>query len=71
MVYHGANNASDENCQYELIPVEFVYSLKMRRQVTKYKKYAAGKYTRASAPLARKLANRVSESKDGKTSMKY
>ena len=36
----------------------------------KYKKYAAGKYTRARAPLARENANRIFESKDGTTSMK-
>ena len=31
----------------------------------KYKKYVAGKYTRARAPLARKYTNRIFESKDG------
>ena len=31
----------------------------------KYKKYAAGKYTRARAPLARENTNRIFESKDG------
>ena len=36
----------------------------------KYKKYVAGKYTRARAPLARKYTNRIFESKDGLTSMK-
>ena len=36
----------------------------------KYKKYVAGKYTRARAPLARKNTNRVFESKDGTTSTK-
>ena len=36
----------------------------------KYKKYAAGKYTRARAPLARKYTNRIFESKNGTTSMK-
>ena len=36
----------------------------------KYKKYVAGKYTRARAPLARKYTNRIFESKDGTTSMK-
>ena len=36
----------------------------------KYKKYVAGKYTRARAPLARKYANRIFESKDGTKSMK-
>ena len=35
-----------------------------------YKKYVAGKYTRARAPLARKYTNRIFESKDGTTSMK-
>ena len=35
----------------------------------KYKKYMAGKYTRARAPLARKYTNRIFESKDGTTSM--
>ena len=35
-----------------------------------YKKYLAGKYTRAPAPLARKYTNRIFESKDGTTSMK-
>ena len=34
-----------------------------------YKKYVAGKYTRARAPLARKYTNRIFESKDGTTSM--
>ena len=36
----------------------------------KYKKYVAGKYTRARAPLARGYTNRIFESKDGTTSMK-
>ena len=36
----------------------------------KYKKYVAGKYTRARAPLAWKYTNRIFESKDGTTSMK-
>ena len=36
----------------------------------KYKKYVAGTYTRARAPLARKYTDRIFESKDGKTSMK-
>ena len=36
----------------------------------KYKKYVAGKYTHAQAPLARELTNRIFESKDGTTSMK-
>ena len=36
----------------------------------KYKKYVAGKYTRARAPLTRKYTNRIFESKDGITSMK-
>ena len=36
----------------------------------KYKKYVAGKYTRARAPLARKYTNRIFESKDGTTSTK-
>ena len=31
----------------------------------KYKKYVAGKYTRARVPLARKYENRIFESKDG------
>ena len=35
-----------------------------------YKKYVAGKYTRARAPLARKYTNRIFESKDGTTSTK-
>ena len=39
-------------------------------QVMKYKKYVAGKYTRARAPLTRKYTNRIFESKDGITSMK-
>ena len=37
-------------------------------RVIKYKKYVAGKYTRA--PLARENTNRIFESKDGTTSMK-
>ena len=37
-------------------------------QVMKYKKYVAGKYTRARAPLTRKYTNRIFESKDGITS---
>ena len=37
----------------------------------KYKKYVAGKYTRARAPaLAREYKNRIFESKVGTTSMK-
>ena len=36
----------------------------------KYKKYVAGKYTRARAPLARKYTNQIFESKDGTTSTK-
>ena len=36
----------------------------------KYKKYVAGKYTRALAPLAWKYTNRIFESKDGTTSTK-
>ena len=36
----------------------------------KYKRYVAGKYTRARAPLTRKFTNRIFESKDGTTSMK-
>ena len=36
----------------------------------KYKKYVAGKYTRARAPLAMNYINRIFESKDGSTSMK-
>ena len=36
----------------------------------KYKKYLAGKYTPALAPLARKYTNRIFESIDGTTSMK-
>ena len=39
-------------------------------RVMKYKKYVAGKYTRARAPLARKYTNRIFESKDGTKSMK-
>ena len=39
-------------------------------QAIKYKKYVAGKYTRARAPLARENTNRIFESKDGTTSMK-
>ena len=39
-------------------------------QAMKYKKYVARKYTRASAPLARKYTNRIFETKDGTTSMK-
>ena len=35
----------------------------------KDKKYVAGKYTCARAPLARKYTNRIFESKDGTTSM--
>ena len=35
-----------------------------------YKKYLAGKYTRARAPLARMYTNRIFESKDGTTGMK-
>ena len=31
----------------------------------------AGKFTRACAPLGRKYTNRIFESKDGTTSMKY
>ena len=40
-------------------------------RATKYIKNVAGKYTRAGAFLARKYTNRVFESKDGTTSMKY
>ena len=36
----------------------------------KYKKYVAGKYTRARAPLARKYTNRIFESKYDTISMK-
>ena len=36
----------------------------------KHKKYVAGKYIRARAPLAREYTNRIFESKDGTTSMK-
>ena len=36
----------------------------------KYKKYVAGKYTRARAPLMRQYTNRIFESKDGTESMK-
>ena len=36
----------------------------------KIQKYVAGKYARASAPLARKYTYRIFESKDGTTSMK-
>ena len=36
----------------------------------KYKKYVAGKSTRARAPLARKYTNGIFESKDGTKSMK-
>ena len=36
----------------------------------KYKKYVAGKYARASAPLVRKYTYRIFESKDGTTSKK-
>ena len=36
----------------------------------KYKKYVAGKYTRARAPYARKNTNRIFESNDGTTIMK-
>ena len=36
----------------------------------KYKKYVAGKYTRAGAPLAWKYTNGIFESKDGTTSTK-
>ena len=39
-------------------------------QAIKYKKYVAGKYTRARAPFARKYTNRIFESKDGTRSMK-
>ena len=39
-------------------------------RVMKYKKYVAGKYTRARAPLVRKYTNRIFESKDGTKSMK-
>ena len=35
-----------------------------------YKKYVAGKYIRARAPLVREYTNRIFESKDGTTSMK-
>ena len=37
-------------------------------RVIKHKKYAAGKYTRARAPLARNYTNRKFESKDETTS---
>ena len=33
-----------------------------------YKKYVAGKYTRARAPLARKYTNRIFKPKDDTTS---
>ena len=36
----------------------------------KYKKYLAGKYARARAPLARENTNRIFESKDAPTSIK-
>ena len=39
-------------------------------QAMKYKKYVAGKDTRARSPLARKYTNRIFESKDGTKSMK-
>ena len=39
-------------------------------RVMKYKKYVAGKYTRARAPLVRNYTNRIFESKDGTKSMK-
>ena len=39
-------------------------------QAMKYKKYVAGKYTRARAPLARKYTNLIFESNDATTSMK-
>ena len=39
-------------------------------QAIKYQKDVAGKYTRVSAPLARKYTNRIYESKDGTTIMK-
>ena len=38
-------------------------------RVIKYKKYVAGRYTRARAPLARENTNRIFESKGGTTSM--
>ena len=36
----------------------------------KYKKYVAGKYTRARAPLVREYTNRIFDSHNGTTSMK-
>ena len=36
----------------------------------KYKKYVAGKYTRARAPLVREYTNRIFDSNNGTTSMK-
>ena len=36
----------------------------------KYKKYVAGKYTRARAPLARKYTSGIFKSENGTTSMK-
>ena len=38
---------------------------------TKYKKYVAGKHTRTRALVAQKYTNRILESKDGTTSIKY
>ena len=44
-------------------------------RATKYKKICGRKYTRARAraraPLVRKYTNRILESKDGTTSLKY
>ena len=40
-------------------------------RAAKYEKYVAGKCTRARAPLARKYTNRILESQDGTTSIKY
>ena len=40
-------------------------------RATKYKKYVAGKCTRTRALLARKCRNRILESQDGTTSIKY
>ena len=37
-------------------------------RATEYKKYGAGKYTRARAPLARKYTNRIFKPKDDTTS---
>ena len=40
-------------------------------RATKQEKYMAGKHTRARALLAGKYTNRILESKDGTTSIKY